>query len=207
MQTSRSQFLLMATLFQGGIALFAFGLAWILQINPFDGCQLSGQAFAVAIAGTIPMLIVFSMTYRITTGPLAEVKRFLIESLGPFLNDCRWYDLAWVAFLAGVSEELLFRAVLQQWLNQWGQIPSLLISNFLFGAAHSVTAIYPLLAGLLGLYLGVLYQFAGAGNMLIPTITHGLYDFIAFLIVRRTYRMQQAEDAESDTIDRSFDEQ
>jgi membrane protease YdiL (CAAX protease family) len=168
---------------------------------------LSSQAFAVAVAGTIPMLIVFSMTYRISTGPLADVKRFLIESLGPFLDDCRWYDLAWVAFLAGVSEELLFRAVLQQWLNQWGQIPSLLISNFLFGAAHSVTAIYPLMAGLLGIYLGVLYQFAGAGNMLIPTITHGLYDFIAFLIVRRTYRMQQAENAESDAIECSVDEQ
>ncbi|HEY4258998.1 MAG TPA: CPBP family intramembrane glutamic endopeptidase [Schlesneria sp.] len=195
----------MATLFQGGITLFAFGLAWILQINPFDACEWSGQAFTIGIAGTIPMLIVFSITYRITTGPLAEVKRFLIESLGPFLDDCRWYDLAWVAFLAGVSEELLFRAVLQQWLNQWGQIPSLLISNFLFGVVHSVTAIYPLLAGLLGLYLGVLYQFAGAGNMLIPTITHGLYDFIAFLVVRRTYRMQQAEMAESDR--RSIDEQ
>lgn len=196
----------MATLIQGGIAFFAFGLAWILQINPFDGCELSGLAFAIGIGGTLPMLIVFSITYRITTGPLAEVKRFLIESLGPFLDDCCWYDLAWVALLAGVSEELLFRAVLQQWLNEWGQIPSLLISNFLFGAVHSVTAIYPLLAGLLGIYLGVLYQFAGAGNVLIPTITHTLYDFIAFLVVRRTFRMQQAKIAKFEAAESSIDE-
>lgn len=187
MQSIRNQFLLMATVFQGSIAVFAFALAWLLRINPIDKFDVTAQAVAVGVAGTLPMLLLFAITYRFPIGPFGRIKRFLVDGLGPYLSECRWYDLAWVAFLAGFSEELLFRAVLQQCLNQWGTVPSLLISNIVFGAVHSVTLLYPFLAGLLGLYLGTLFQFASSGNLLVPTITHSLYDFIAFLFVRRTY--------------------
>lgn len=187
----------MATVFQGGIALLAFGIAWLLGINPFDQFSITFQAVAVGIAATIPMLLMFAVTYRLAAGPFADIKRFLIESLGPFLADCRWYDLAWVALLAGVSEELMFRAVLQQWLNQWGTVPALIVSNIVFGVVHYVTPLYPILAGLMGMYLGAIYQFAGTGNLLVPTVTHALYDFVAFLVIRRSYLSRQHEAAPS----------
>lgn len=193
MQTSRSQFLILATLFQGGLAIVSFGLAWLIGINPFDRLQITGRAVAVGIAGTIPMLIMFAVTYQIPIGPLKDIKSFLIETLGPSLAECRWYDLVWVAFLAGCSEELLFRAVLQTWMNPWGWLAALLVSNLLFGVAHAVTPLYAVLAGLLGVYLGALFQFAGDGNLLVPTLTHALYDLVAFVVVRRSFLAGQLQ--------------
>ena len=195
MPTSRSQFLIVATLSQGGLAIFGFVLAWLLGINPFDRFQFTGRAVVWGIAGTIPMLIVFAFTYQLPIGPLKDIKQFLIENLGPHLSQCRWYDLVWVALLAGCSEELFFRAVLQTWLNQWGVATGLLVSNTLFGLAHAVTPLYAVLAGLLGIYLGALFQFADDGNLLVPVLTHALYDLVAFAVVRRSFRAQQPADA------------
>jgi membrane protease YdiL (CAAX protease family) len=191
LQTCRSQFLILATLFQGGLAIVALALAWLLQINPFDHFEWSYRAVGMGAAGTVPPLFLFVLTYRIPIRAFQQIKSFLIDVLGPYLSDCRWYDLAWIALLTGFSEELLFRAVLQTWLNQWGTIPSLLLSNLLFGLAHAVTALYSVLAGSIGIYLGALYQFAGDGNLLVPALTHGLYDFVAFLVVRNSFQAQQ----------------
>ncbi len=191
MQTNRSQFLILATLFQGGLAILTFGLAWLVGINPFDRFQMSSQAIGLGIAGTIPMLIVFAITYQIPMGRLKDIKKFLIEALGPPLAECRWYDLVWVAVLAGCSEELLFRGVLQTWMSPWGWLAALLVSNLLFGMAHAITPLYVILAGMLGIYLGALFQFAGQGNLLVPTLTHALYDLVAFIVVRRSYLAEQ----------------
>ena len=139
------------------------------------------------------MLIVFAVTYQVSVGPLKDIKNFLIESLGPSLQDCRWYDLVWVALLAGCSEELLFRAVLQTWMNPWGPLAALLVSNAVFGMAHAVTPLYAVLAGLLGIYLGALFQFAGDGNLLVPTLTHSLYDLVAFIAIRRSFLAEQLQ--------------
>lgn len=172
----------------------ALVLAWVLGINPFEKIQITVRAVVLGIAGTIPMLIVFAITHQSPIGPLREIKRFLIESLGPYLAECRWYDLVWVALLAGCSEELMFRAVLQTWLNHWGPVTGLLVSNSLFGLAHAVTPLYAVLAGLMGIYLGALYQIAGDGNLLVPTLTHTLYDLVAFFVVRRSYLAQPPTD-------------
>jgi len=187
---NRSQFLIFATAFQAVLAIVAFGLAWLLQINPFDRVEFSGSAFATGIVGTVPMLILFAITYRFPVGPLKEIKHLLMDMLGPSLSECRWYELAWVALGAGLSEELLFRAVLQTWLDQWGPIIGLGVSNLLFGFAHAVTPLYVVLAGLLGAYLGALFQFTGDGNLLVPVLSHALYDLIAFIVVRRSYEAQ-----------------
>eukprot|EP00456_Euglypha_rotunda_P015968 TRINITY_DN151_c0_g1_i3.p1 TRINITY_DN151_c0_g1~~TRINITY_DN151_c0_g1_i3.p1 ORF type:complete len:121 (-),score=32.00 TRINITY_DN151_c0_g1_i3:20-382(-) len=108
----------MATVFQGSIAVFAFALAWLLRINPFDKFDVTAQAVAVGVAGTLPMLLLFAITYRFPIGPFGRIKRFLVDGLGLYLSECRWYDLAWVAFLAGFSEELLFRAEIGRAVQQ-----------------------------------------------------------------------------------------
>jgi membrane protease YdiL (CAAX protease family) len=194
LRTSREQFLIVATLFQGGLAIFAFSLAWFLGINPFDTIQFTGRAVMMGMAGTIPMLIVFALTYHRPVGPFKAIKQFLVETLGPHLSQCRWYDLVWVALLAGCSEELLFRAVLQTWLNHWGPATGLLGSNAVFGMAHAVTPMYAVVAGLLGIYLGVLYEPLGGGNLFVPTLTHALYDLVAFAVVRRSFLEQHRVD-------------
>lgn len=187
METNRGQFLILGTLVQGVVTILALVLAWLLQINPFDRFHWSAQAVVLGIVSTIPMLALFVWTWRLPYQAFKDIKEFLIEGLGPFLADCRWYDLVWVALLAGYSEELMFRGVLQTTFSHWGLLTGLLVSNLIFSLAHAVTRMYVLLAALLGLYLGILFQFAESGNLLIPMLTHAIYDLVAFHIVRRVY--------------------
>jgi membrane protease YdiL (CAAX protease family) len=191
--TTRSEFLCFATLFQGSVIAAALGLAWISGVNPFQGAQISVEAVLLAMGYTVPMVILFGITYRFAIGPLRVMKRLLVTSLGPLLDACCWYDLIWVALLAGTSEELMFRGVIQKWLHGSGIGISLLVSNVLFGLCHAVTPTYAVLAGLLGSYLGLAYVLHD--NLVIPILMHALYDYIAFLVVRRTFRLeQQAEE-------------
>lgn len=187
----RREFLALATLVQSGLILLALGLAWLLQIPLLASLDFSLRSLGLALLATIPMLVLFGATYCWPVGPLRTIKSFLIDQLGPSLAECRIVDLIWVAGLAGVSEELLFRAVLQEWLSQWGASVGWIISNVLFGMAHAVTAFYAILAAGLGLYLGALYESAAGGNVVVPAMTHALYDFLAFLVVRRTYQVRQ----------------
>jgi len=184
----RDEFLRIALIFQGGLIGLGLGLAWLLGIDPWARMDLSGRTWLVAAVSTLPMLAVFVLTYRAEWRPLRDIRDFLVETLGPPLSECRWYEILGVAVLAGVSEELLFRAVLQDWLSPWGTAWALIGSNVLFGAAHAVTALYAVLAAGMGLYLGGLYELAGDRNVVVPAVTHATYDWIAFLIVRGSYR-------------------
>ena len=136
------------------------------------------------------MLMLFAVTYRFPVGPLKTIKQFLVDALGPPLAECRSYDMAWVAFLAGFSEELMFRGVIQTWLTPAGWIVGLLASNALFGLAHAVTPTYAVLAGLMGVYLGLIYEFAGH-NLTVPVVTHSVYDLAAFFVVRHSFCLQR----------------
>jgi hypothetical protein len=98
--------------------------------------------------------------------------------------------------VAGISEEILFRGVIQPWLEvSWGLTAGLLLSNVLFGLVHSVTPLYSVLAGLVGIYLGVMMDIQGDRNLLTPIIIHALYDFLAFLALMRAYRSGLATQA------------
>lgn len=76
---------------------------------------------------------------------------------------------------AGISEEMLFRGVLQSELgNKFGETAALISSAVIFGALHAVTPLYALLAGLASIYFGELYiQYH---NLAIPIVCHGVYD-------------------------------
>ncbi len=100
-----------------------------------------------------------------------------------------------VSALAGVGEELLFRGVIQSGLSaSFGVWPGLLVASVLFGGMHALSRAYFVLATLMGLYLGTLYQ--ATGNLLLPAIVHGLYDAIAIgylLLAGHSGREEQGE--------------
>jgi membrane protease YdiL (CAAX protease family) len=177
--TNRYDFLGAAILFEGSLIAVAGALGWWFDVDPLAGLAWDSRGFAWGVGGTLPMLAVFLLGNRYPLGPLRKIKHFLIDALGPSLIACRWYDLLLVAAVAGLGEELLFRGVLHP-------LTGLFWSNVLFGLAHCVTPTYALLAGLLGGYLG--WLLAVSGNLLAPIIAHGLYDFLAFLVVARECR-------------------
>ncbi len=185
---NRREFLRMAALFQGGLLLFALGLAWLAGINLGKQLRFTGAAVAWGVGATVPMLALFAITYRFPVGPLGTIKGFLHEVLGPPLAQCRWYDLVFVALLAGGSEELLFRGVLQSWIGRWGAVVGLLGSNVIFGLAHAITPTYAVLAGLLGIYLGIVFTITGEANLVPAILCHALYDLVAFFVVQSEAR-------------------
>ena len=189
---NRGEFLRLATLFQGGLLLFALGLAWLVGINLSSQLHVTGAAVAWGVGATVPMLALFAITYLFPIGPFGAIKGFLQEVLGPSLAQCRWYDLVFVALLAGCSEELLFRGVLQTWIGRWGATVGLLASNVVFGLAHAITPTYAILAGLLGIYLGLVYTITGEANLVPAILCHALYDLVAFFVVRSEARQRMA---------------
>lgn len=174
--SKRKGFVVVALLFEGSLIGVAAGLGWWFKIDPRGQFAWEARGLVGGLAATLPMLVVFGLANRFPLGPLRKIKQFLHETLGPSLRVCRWYDLALVAAMAGIGEELLFRGVLQPLTGPvW--------SNVLFGLAHCITPEYALLAGLLGGYLAWVLDLSE--NILAPIIAHGLYDFVAFLVVAR----------------------
>ena len=70
----------------------------------------------------------------------------------------------------------------------------LAVTSVLFGLLHPISFTYIVIAGLLGLYLGVVWIVNG--NLLAVMVTHALYDFavLGYLI-----RVQHRDDAEPDS--------
>jgi membrane protease YdiL (CAAX protease family) len=177
--TNRYEFLGIALLFEGSLIGIAGLLGRWFGIDPLERFAWTGQGLGWGLAATVPMFVLFAISYRWPIGPFKRIKQVLIEALGPSLAACRWYDLLLLAAVAGISEELLFRGVLQPWLGLSG-------SNILFGLAHAISPTYAVLAGGLGAYLGWLLD--ASEGLLAPIVAHGVYDFLAFLVLARDVR-------------------
>lgn len=179
--SNRSDFVKLAVLFESGMIVIAVAVGWLFGVAPQARFEWSAEDVGWGVLAAVPMFGFFLLSFHFAVGPLRPMKQFLLEALGPPLAACRWYDLALVAAVAGVSEELLFRGVLLPLTGQW-------ISSLLFGLAHCITPLYALLAGLAGLLLGELLE--RTENLLAPIVAHGLYDFLAFVVVAREVRRQ-----------------
>ncbi len=172
----RRDFLAVAVLFEGSLIGVAGALGWWFDVRPLANLAWDWRGIVWGLAGTLPIFALFLLMNRFPVGPLRKIKQFLVDALGPALVACRWYDLLLVAAVAGIAEEILFRGVLQPLAGPvW--------SNVLFGLVHFITPTYALLAGLMGGYLS--WLLTTSQNLLGPIIAHGLYDFLAFLVVAR----------------------
>ena len=186
MSIIRFQFLRMAVTFQGALLLGAWLLGWMLEPSraPWRRSTLSFEAVGLGIVATIPMLLFFVAIYRSKARCLVDVQQIVSELLGPPLAACKWFDLLGIALLAGISEEFLFREVLESYFSQWSPLAGLIVCNVLFGLCHALTPTYALLAALLGCYLSLTLKMTEQPNLVIPIVSHSLYDFVAFMVVR-----------------------
>ena len=172
-----------ACVFEASLILVAVGLGWIASINPFENIHFSEMALVYGVIGTMPLFLMFLALEKIQGESVVK------NTLGPGLHRYHWTDLLILASIAGVSEELLFRGVIQPWIeNSWGATAGLIASNILFGLVHAVTPLYAVLAMLVGIYLGLSLTYGGETNLLVPIIIHGFYDFLAFVVLMRIYR-------------------
>lgn len=178
---TRNGFLNAAGLVQGGLLVAALLLVTWLDVPLGDRLFWSWRDCGWGLLGTLPMLVVL-----VAAGNL---RRLVGDLLGRPLSLCTWYDLAAVAALAGIGEELWFRGLATIWIGGW--IPfwlTVIVVNLLFAFLHALTPAYFVVAAGFGFYLSLLAVWPGEPNLLRPIITHSVYDFIAFVWIVREYR-------------------
>jgi membrane protease YdiL (CAAX protease family) len=188
-----SAFLRVATWFEGSLVVLAFFIGWLSGLQPWAELKFDLAAIGYGVAATIPLYLLFLCSYRAPLRQLESIRDFLIDRMGPLLHGCGRVQLAYLAVLAGVTEETLFRGVLQPLLElHWGWSGGLIASNLLFALAHAITPLYAVLAGATGIYLGLSLDLTGERNLLVPMVIHALYDLLAFLVVARAYRRRRS---------------
>jgi membrane protease YdiL (CAAX protease family) len=100
------------------------------------------------------------------------------ELVVALFKDASLPELALIAALAGIGEEMLFRGLIQTWLTGLaGPTVAIVATAALFGLAHAISRSYVFFAFLLGLILGYLYYVTAS----LPSvmIAHAVYDFVA----------------------------
>jgi membrane protease YdiL (CAAX protease family) len=178
-----------ACYFESSLIIVAIVLGWIADINPFENIHFSENAVLYGFFGTIPLYLIFMAMEHMPYDSIQKIRQILIDTIGASMNKQNWADLFILAAIAGVAEEVLFRGVIQPWMeNSWGMNPGLIISSMLFGLIHAVTPLYAILATVISIYLGLSLDYGGERNLLTPIVIHALYDFLAFIAIMKSYR-------------------
>jgi uncharacterized protein len=185
-----TQFAFAAATFEGSLVAVAIILGWLFHQPPLKTFRFDPNDAAWGLVATLPLLGILWGCLKTPWKPLQEITRILDETLVPLFQGCGLTQLAIIAALAGVGEEMLFRGIVQTFAAEqigqpYGVWGGLLVSAVVFGLLHTVTTTYAVMAGLIGLFLGWLWL--ATGNLLTPMIAHGAYDFVAlvYLIQRR----------------------
>ncbi|MGH7509544.1 MAG: lysostaphin resistance A-like protein [Gemmatimonadales bacterium] len=167
--------------------MLAWALGRWLHLSPVEQLHPSPDGVIVGVAATLPMLAALSWILNTRWEPARQLVDLVVEQLGPVLAGRSALQLALLAALAGLAEEVLFRGVAQVGLSRvlpegW----ALVVSSVLFGLVHFVSRTYAVFATVVGLYLGGLFLLGD--GLLAPIVTHALYDFVALIYVVRRYR-------------------
>jgi membrane protease YdiL (CAAX protease family) len=176
--------IILAILFEATLAPLAVLLGWLLDQPALAGFEWRAEDALLGVLATLPMLGLFLLGQTWPVGPFRAINRFFEEEARPILSVCQLPDLALISLAAGVGEEMLFRGVFQGALCRWlGTAGGCGAASVLFGLLHPITPGYILLATLLGAYLGAVWILSG--NLLTVMIAHGLYDFLALVLLLR----------------------
>jgi membrane protease YdiL (CAAX protease family) len=173
----RSKLLGLAFLVEGAVFIIALVLArlWSIALFPLTEHLLRDILIGTA-AAVIPFaLFVFSLSKKARTIPIiSSVRKTITGDIRALFASTTVVDICIISLLAGLTEELLFRGVIQA---KWG----IIAASILFGLLHAVSPAY-LLATVIGFYIGLLYYIFQ--SLLIPIQLHCVYDFGALIYLR-----------------------
>ena len=186
--TNSASFLRLAVAGEAGLLLLAWALGRWLDIAPLEELRPTLGNVVWGMAAAVPLLLGLVWMVTSQSGPVRRLVTLVENQLGAVLAGCSLLELGTLAAVAGWCEEVLFRGVVQAGLTQWiPELWALLATSVLFGLVHFASRAYALFAGVMGLYLGIL--FVVRDSLLAPIVTHGLYDFVALVYVARTSRV------------------
>ncbi len=211
--SSSPHFLVQAAAFEAGLVFLASLLGWMLGQPPSATFQWNVGSLFWGVVATLPLLAMFWLCRRLPWTPLAEMRTLVEKQIVPMFQGSNGLDLAGIAFLAGVGEELLFRGVLQaslaDWFARWlphqasgvqaASWMAVVGAAVIFGLMHAVTLGYALFATVMGLYLGWLWMVSG--NIAVPIVTHALYDFVALTYLIRSGNFRDSDPPAAEPTD------
>ena len=108
----RRHLLLIAIVAEEGLVLLAWGLGAIVGTPAFAELHLSGAATGYGLLASVPMLGVLAWVIWTPWLPLARFRGTIDEVVAPLFANCTMVDLILISALAGLGEEVLFRATL-----------------------------------------------------------------------------------------------
>jgi len=103
-------------LFEGGLAVLAVSLGWALGRPPMESFHFSAIDLGCGIIATVPLLAVLWISAKVPWRPFARIMQVLDETFIPLFRQCRMLELAVIALVAGLGEEMLFRGIVQSWV-------------------------------------------------------------------------------------------
>ena len=170
---------------EGSLIGAAILLGWLLGQPPLARCAWSTAALSWGLVATLPMLAALGLCLAWPDGPWRSLVGLVDDLLIPVFRTWNWGELALAAALAGVGEEMLFRGVIQDAIQQaTSSVPTaILMTSLLFGLVHVVTLSYAIFATLVGIYLG--WLFVAVGDLTAPIVAHAVYDFIALVYLAK----------------------
>ncbi len=161
-----------------------FAVLGFILAGGYRGNWLDQDAFFVfyglllAAASFLLLLILYKAIPR----RLKKLNQDL-EKYGSMIGHLSYRQLAVVGILAGVSEEWLFRAFLQDFIigftgsSSWGAATAIIVASLGFAALHGLSKLYFVFTFVMGLILGYAYYLSG--SLLMVIVWHGIYDVIA----------------------------
>ena len=178
----------MAVVIEGGLALLAVVLAWLVSVPLRDLFPTTGELLVRSVVrgllATLPLLVIFWLLVN-SNWPMMRALRdqvqWLIDEMFPSRSIAQF---AVVALLAGVGEELLFRGAAQSILAKWtSPMIGLAATSLLFGLAHALSKLYFIFAVVVGAFLG--WMTLEYNDLVAPMVTHAFYDFLALVYLAR----------------------
>lgn len=166
--------------------LIGLFLGWVFSVGAADQIHWSWTALMWGSLSAIALFLVILGFEHLPFDPLRSIQNRIIATIGKALAQCNLLELALISLLAGLGEEVLFRGFLMVWLESLGGYwVGLGLSSILFGLAHYINWVNVILTGVVGLFLGWLFDATGERNLLAPIVCHALYDFLAFIAIAR----------------------
>lgn len=178
------------------------GLLWAFLIGregvrygPSPGILLA--ACALTVLFTALNFGLFFLGRKLAIAPM--VYEFLEKDIFPFVREASLGELLLGAAMAGFSEELVFRGLLQPKI---GLVAASLVFGLLHGPSRGLWPLAAWAAGA-GAFLGALQ--ISTGNLLLPTLVHAFYDAVALLYVRYLWHAEPPEENEESTVTQAQD--
>ncbi len=160
--------------------LLALALLWQSwrSVGLWQALEWSFGSVLLSVVAALPPLLMIPLVEMRQSQRFAWVRAFrqtITTRLVPLVGTMPLSEVLAVSCLAGVSEEVFFRGVLQ---HEIGLVPASLV----FGVLHALSVPYMLWATAVGCYLGWLTQVSG--NLWLPITTHALVDIVGLGYIR-----------------------